>query len=109
MESPPKQHPAIFRVRLFICRGMIGFQQSKTTDFESSAAKVCRDLPRIANSSKTTQVLLRFDYESLPQLAAFCPDLPFRAEITDSMCVKRIFAERGKTRHYTPLKEGKML
>lgn len=109
MESLPKQHPAIFRIRLFICRGMIGFQQSKTTDFESSAAKVCRDLPRIANSSKTTRFLLRFDYESLPQLAAFCSDLPFRVEIMDSMCVKRIFAERGKTRRYTPLEEGKML
>ena len=109
MESPLKQHQAIFRSSMFICYGGSSFHESKTTDFEPSVAKVCRDLPRIANSSKTTRFLLRFDYESLPQLAAFCSDLPFRVEIMDSMCVKRIFAERGKTRRYTPLEEGKML
>ena len=104
----PEDFPSMYSDPEGFCRGS-SFYESKMADFESSAAKVCSDLPRIANSSKTTRLLLRSDYESLPQLAAFCSDLPFRAEITDSMCAKRTCAERGKTRRYTPLEEGKML
>jgi hypothetical protein len=66
MQKLPKQHPASFRSRLFICRGVIVFHESKTSVFQILKTAVFRNPHSFANSSKTTRFLLRFDYDSLP-------------------------------------------
>jgi hypothetical protein len=62
MQQPPKQHPATFCSRLFIWHGGAAFHESKTSVFQIAMTMVCRDLPQLANGSKTTRFLLRFDY-----------------------------------------------
>jgi hypothetical protein len=99
MQQPPKQHPVISRSLLFICHGINGFQQSKMTVFRIPLTTVCRDLPHLANGSKTTRFLLRFDYESLPQLAAFCPVLPFQPFFMTECSCQMPSDYRGKSRH----------
>jgi hypothetical protein len=48
--------------RLFIWHGGAAFHESKTSVFQIAMTMVCRDLPQLANGSKTTRFLLRFDY-----------------------------------------------
>jgi hypothetical protein len=51
MQKPPKQHPAIFRIRLFICHGLVIFHESKTSVFQILKTTVRRDLHRLAISA----------------------------------------------------------
>jgi hypothetical protein len=99
MQKLPKQHPASFRSRLFICRGVIVFHESKTSVFQILKTAVFRNPHSFANSSKTTRFLLRFDYDSLPQLAAFCTDLPFQPFFMAECDCRKSPDYRGKSRH----------
>jgi hypothetical protein len=75
---------------MFICRTDIIFHETKMMITGQPAAAVCRNPHSFANSSKTTRFLLRFDYDSLPQFASFCSDLPFQPFfMTECCCRKR--------------------
>jgi hypothetical protein len=62
MQQPLKQHLATFCSRQFIWHGGAAFHKSKMSVFQIAMTMVCRDLPQLANGSKTTRFLLRFDY-----------------------------------------------
>ena len=78
MQKLPKQHPASFRSRLFICRGVIVFHESKTSVFQILKTAVFRNPHSFANSSKTTRfyyVLTTIRCRNLPHFAAICHGL----------------------------------